>query len=238
VSIGGYRHPYLYDVINYPNKEMEEMEKEELVDELTNIARDAFGIDITKEDVKSHILPVSTMTLALDEEEIIGFSTSNYYNIRDYDIIYLVGTCVLRKYQGNGIFSNLLDITLKEETFKHNGTEIFITRTQNPVLYSGVIKFLDEIYPSGYECKYCKSPNNTSNKKEYLQLGKIFAKEILNGELSDNFVMRKAYGVCMYDAIPRSKDQHVNSLFDKLLNYEKGDAVLIVGKLTYPFYEG
>lgn len=209
-----------YKIINYPNKKVRK--KGELVDELTKIARNAFGTQITKEDVRNHIIPVSTMALAKLGKDIIGFATTDFYRVEDYGVIYLVGTCVLREHQRNGVFSQLLDIVLKEETFKHEEAKIFVTRTQNPVLYKSVNKFLDEIYPNN---------DNTCNKKEYLKLGERFAREILDGKLSDNFVMKGAYGRCMYDEIPRSEDTSVNSLFDKLLDYNDGDAVLIVGKL-------
>ena len=190
-------------------------EKEDLVGELTKIARNAFGTKVTEEDVRNHIIPVSTMILAelIETGKTVGFATTSHYCFEDFSAIYLVGTCVLREYQGNGIFSDLLESAVEAECQKTQKPEIFVTRTQSPVLYAGIKKLIGD----------CQD-------ERFRTVGENFA-HMFGGELTEDFVMKKAYGLQMYDVIPRSKNEKDNELFDGLLDYKRGDAIVVVGKL-------
>jgi hypothetical protein len=191
-----------------------------LVEELTPVARNAFGMPITKEDVKNHVIPVDTLFITSQEGNVKGFSSYKTYSFEDYSVIYGSGACVLRSEQGKGLYRRFNEEGIRTETDKHKAKKFyFAARTQNPVIYATIGRILNRIYL-----------NEEESPDDICEIARKMA-HILGGEIDKEFVMRNAYGSCLYDVIPRYKDEKVNNMFDRLLRYEKGDALLIVGKL-------
>lgn len=193
---------------------------DQIVESLTPVARNAFGMSITKEDVRNHVIPVDTLLIASQEGKVKGFSSYKTYQFEDYAVIYGAGACILRSEQGKGLYRFFNNEGIKTELSKNKANKFyFAARTQNPVIYATVNKILDCIYPNDEE-----TPNDICVVARKMA-------HILGGEIDKDFVMRNAYDSCLYDEIQRYKDEKVNNMFDRLLRYENGDALLIVGKL-------
>lgn len=201
------------------------LEKEvinQLVSELTYVATDAFGKPRPKEDVENHVIPVSTLLIVKRENKTIGFSTSNVYHLGEFALIYGAGTCVLKSEQGNGIYPILIEERLKTELEKVNADDFYFSvRTQNPIIYSSIkkVKRIDEIYPYP----------ETKIPKDILGVAKKTSR-ILRCEVNSNLVVENAYDKCLYETVPRCRDEKINNMFDSLLNYER-DGLLIVAKI-------
>lgn len=196
--------------------------KDQLIKELTYIATDAFGKPRPKEDVENHIIPVSTLLIAKRENKTIGFSTSNIYHLGDFALIYGAGTCVLKSEQGNGIYSMLNEERLKTELEKIKADDFYFSvRTQNPIVYSSIKKIerIDKIYP----CPETEIP------KDILDVAKKTSR-ILRCEINNNLVVENAYESCLYERVPRCRDEKINNMFDSLLNYER-NALLIIAEI-------
>lgn len=196
--------------------------RDRIVDELTHVASDAFGKPRPRDDVEKHVLPVSTLLIAKRKNKAIGFSTSNNYHLGDFALIYGAGTCVLKSEQGNGIYPMLNEERLKTELEKIKADDFYFSvRTQNPIIYSsiGKVERISELYPKPEE----KTP------KEILKIAKRISR-VLGCEINDGMVVKNAYDSCLYEKVPRCKDEKINDMFDALLNYNR-DGLLIVGKI-------
>ena len=201
---------------------LEKKVRNQIVDSLTPVAIDAFGTDMTREDVENHVIPVSTLLVSRNSEEVKGFSAYKTFNFEDYAIVYGVGASVLRSEQGKGLYRRFNEEGIKVELRKNASNKFyFAARTQNPVIYASLRKMdlIEKVYPNEE-----KTPHDIEEIAEKIA-------NILGGQIDKNFVMKNAYGKCLYDEVQRYKDEEVNNMFDSLLSYEKGDALLIIGKL-------
>ena len=117
------------EVIHRPYENLTDKEIKELVKGLTEIARDGFGTEITEEDVENHVLKTDEVYL-FKPDDVAGFSSFNKYKVLGHGVLYLNGIVVKRKYQKNGFFYKA-----NSRAIKKNKPDIFITRTQNPVVY-------------------------------------------------------------------------------------------------------
>ncbi|MEO2154212.1 MAG: hypothetical protein ABGW69_00215 [Nanoarchaeota archaeon] len=49
--------------------------------------------------------------------------------------------------------------------------------------------------------------------------------------MNEYLIYEGAYGRCLYESVPRVRKKEINKFFDKMLNYERGDAFLLVTRL-------
>ena len=187
------------------------------IDELLEITRDGFGTNMTREDVKNHVLNTEVLYLIKDKE-LIGFSSYDYPILAGEKSIYLNGIVVKRNSQKKGVFLDLNKQVIEENFDK----KYLVMRTQNPVIYGATKKLVDKIYPSEDEIP-----------KHIINIGVEASKRLNMKDFNEqNFVGRNTYGTCLYDKIP--KHSFSNDFFDNFLriNYEKGDSIIIVGEIN------
>ena len=113
----------------------------DIVDKLTDIARDGFGTGITRDDVINHVLKTDFLYIIGNKENPEGFSSYNRLNIKDSNILYLNGIVMKRDVQKRGTFYRINSLALD-----HHPYDYIAMRTQNPVIYAATQKITKEIF--------------------------------------------------------------------------------------------
>ena len=203
-----------------PGKYFSGNERETLLNDLTDIARDGFGSEITKEDVENHVMNVDILSLMNNGNHIIGFSSFDNIRFNGMNILYLHGAVVKRNFQKNGIFSRFCKTVMSLDNY-----DFLSMRTQNPVIYATAEKLTNTIYPNIDE----------AIPHEIKDIAKYIAKDYLKMDdfCENNLVGRKTYGSSLYQDIPRCENDCINEFFDDMLNldYSLGDSVIVIGKV-------
>jgi hypothetical protein len=178
---------------------------EESIPALVAVARNAFGTEVTYEDVKAHVHG-DLLYLIRDRDELIGFSS---YNTREEEL-YLSGIVIRRDRHRKGIFHEVNALAIRETLPRY-----LVMRTQNPVVYAGAKKLARSIYPDG-----CGVPEHI------LRVARRYG----GHRMDDDLVIRGCYGASLYDYIP---EHSAKRFFDDVLklDYERGDSIIIVGEL-------
>ena len=233
-SIGG----WVLEVVQYPLETLSQLEQDNYCRESVPITRAAFGSDkITESDVRLHALDSSTTVFLRDNgEKLMGFSSSIIKKIENKSIIYLQGTVIKKDLQGKGLYGLCIPLRIMSEIekLKQIGVEeneIFIsTRTQSPIIYKVMTNL--GLFPQ----PFVKTP------AEITELGEQFAQELYDkhsdfrtpGGLNfdkENLVMRNSYDKCMYgENIPFIGEQIIDDFMKSKLNFQNGDAFVILGK--------
>ena len=203
------------ETIYNPYKTFSGIERKTLLDQLTDIAREGFGTQITRDDVENHVFDVHSLYLIKDRGEIVGFSA--YDRINEKNILYLQGIVLRQDYQKGGLFTRVNQQALSLKDFDY-----LAMRTQNPVVYSATEKIVDALYPCSSTIPYDVKEIATRIAKEYLGM-KSFS--------SETFVSKATYSCSLYDIIPQHKCS--SAFFDNILelDYQAGDSVLLLGGL-------
>ncbi len=194
----------------------------EYVDRLTEITRNGFGSEITREDVEHHVLDVDELYLVKENDHLIGFASYDNLIYDKQDILYLSGMVIDPEHQGKGIFGRVNSKIIKQES-----PDLFAMRTQNPAIYSATAKLSSEIYPNNVTA-------SSSVPSDIQSIGNYIAKEFLSMDNfnQNNLVSRNTYGHSLYGSIPEVKTK---SFFDSklTLDYDKGDSIILVAKPDY-----
>ncbi|MBU1199000.1 MAG: hypothetical protein KKF46_04665 [Nanoarchaeota archaeon] len=202
-----------------PDEFFQGKERENIIEDLTMIARNGFGSEITREDVENHVLKTGILYLMSKNNNKIGFASYDRMRLENKELLYLHGIVVKQEHQQEGLFYKVNNAEISQNNF-----DFIAMRTQNPVIYAATRKIVKDIYPG-------KKPIPTEIK----ELGKIVAEDFLQMNNFDptTFIGRGTYSVSLYGAIPQYANAEINEFFDKQLNldYDAGDSVLIVGKL-------
>lgn len=188
------------------------------IDNIVEIARDGFGSEMSKEDVRTHVLDVDLLYLIFENKKLIGFSSYDFPKVAEEKIIYLNGIVVNQKNQKKGVFKQVNTQVLNE----YANIDFLVMRTQNPVVYAATKSIVDKIYPNGEEAPY-----------RIKKIAEITAKDMLKMDDYDSntFVGRNTYGTSLYNKIPEHSE--IKKYFDNdlKLNYLSGDSVIIVGEI-------
>jgi hypothetical protein len=193
---------------------------DKLVKSLADVATDGFGKLRPEADVRNHVLRVDRLYLAFDEAQgrLAAFSSYNYHNVCGKNVLYLCGTVVRKEYQQQGFFGLINRLEIANSPVM---PDLFVGRTQNPIIYSAMSRLVRTAHPNGEQI-----PEHIKN------VGMVIARDMLAMPDfdPDTFVGRGTYGECLYDEIPYSK---ARPFFDKALklDYKQGDSVLVVGEL-------
>lgn len=202
--------------ISHPDKTFSGKERKNVIDELTEIARDGFGSGITKQDVEEHVMPSGLMYLIKDKENVIGFSLYDFLNVHGKNILFMNGAVIKKNYQQKGIYSRIKQRVLSEGKF-----DFAMARTQSPVAYAAIDKLFGRIYPDGSEI-----PDDVK------EIAELVAKDHLKMKNfnRDTFVEKGTYGKSLYTVVPRH--ERSNDFFDNVLklDYKAGDSVLLVAE--------
>lgn len=192
-------------------------EHDTYTDQLVQTAQDAFsaqGIP-TREDTVNHVLPVSTLVLAYDnqEDEYVGFSSTD----RVEDTIYENGIAVDESAKGNGLGKAMLSLSILEEMDAENETVTY--RTQNPAMYNCSAQVFDA-YPQ---------PEEETPEELEQSLQDVASALDPDSQYDDN-VMKEAYPAPMYSDLPQGETR--DFMEQKGMEYQEGDAMMVGGKVT------
>jgi len=188
------------------------------LEKLITATKDAFGIDMDKEDIENHIQEADILSIFYCNQEPVGFAS--YRDLED--ILYLHGVAVARKCQKQGFLNRSLRSILSQ----NNKYNYLAYRTQNPVMYYVGKKLAEqsrgEIYPT----------LSSSEIPEYIsRVAHKVCSEILKSQCPDDLIFRGIYGSALYQELPRSPDARVNEYFHRVLDLDNGDAMLVIIKL-------
>ena len=197
-----------------PDKFFSGFERETLVEKLTDIARDGFGTDMSKQDVENHVLPVDQLYLVDVGGKLIGFSSYDLLRYQQKNILYLSGIVIKKEFQKCGLFRVVNSLALMGDY------DFFAMRTQNPVVYAAASKLVD-LYP-----KAGRIPEDVKDIASAIAVEHLG----MNDFCRETFVKRSTYGCCLYDAVP---EHRAKEFFDEVLelDYSSGDSVLLVGRV-------
>lgn len=192
-------------------------QNEEYTDQLVDTAQAAFSAEgiPTREDTVNHVLPVSTLVLAYDQEqkEYVGFSSTD----RVAGTVYENGIAVAEDSQRNGLGKAMLSLSLLEEM--EDSEETVTYRTQSPVMYDCSTEVFNA-YPRPGE----ETPEEVEESLQDVA-------EALDPDAEyQNSVMTEAYPEPMYSGILEGETRHF--MEQRGMDYEEGDAMLVGGQVT------
>ncbi len=214
----------------------------ELVQQAVPVTRRAFGNEgVTETDVLTHVIQVSTAVIVRDSHgQLIAFSTCIPESVEGNTIIHLKGTAVRPEFQGAGLYSILVPLRILVEAESHQNVKLLVgTRTQNPRVYEkavglGLFPRPDSPVPNWLKqtAEEYAALIREKHSDFRSQHGLEFDRE--------TFVIRRAYGYttqdgkeetfCLYgDSVPEAKDIRINQFLKKTLDFQNGDAILLIG---------
>lgn len=240
---------YLLDIIDNPKEMLSNKEISLLVEECIPVARKGFGNEgITESDIYIHVVDVTTGIYIRDKHgNIIAFGGSIPEEVNGKKVIHLKGSAVLPEHQERGLYSILTPIRVLREAEKL-GKGIYIgSRTQNPRVFEYMSERLGffpktEGQPPEQIKEIAKSYADLIQEKHSdfkSREGVVFDR--------DNLVVRRAYGgkkengeefgFCMYGKkIPHAKNPSTNEFMTRNLDFNNGDAVILLGKFNRNTY--
>lgn len=200
------------------------IESEEFVNGLLGsfqvVAAQGFGVELgaqSLEGIRSHVLSVDSLAVLHQEDTLLGFASSKFF--KEEGVFYLHGIVVSPLSKGQGGGALLLQTVLEQTNFP-----MIALTTQNPVMFCLLRRFCREVYPSPLQPLVPQELSWIGNR---LVVGR-------SGRFSETtFVIKELYKRCLYNAIPRSRDEAVNRWFDKTLAVKKGvsrNGFLFVGE--------
>ncbi len=112
---------------------------QKIMNEIVDVAFDAFGPGMTIEEVLEHVCGTDILYIAYKDKEIQGFAT----NTIKPEVVYLCGVAVMKKAQGNGIYKAMAHRAI-DQALKHKKNTIEFY-TQNPKIELGMRQSLDSV---------------------------------------------------------------------------------------------
>ncbi len=205
-----------------PKTAFNESDKAKLGAEALMVAREAFGTNMTKEDVDNHFYELPDLVyLARLNKKLISFCSFRNLRSKKKNILYLDGIVVVPKHQKQGLFRKITDTELEYGSYDY-----FVTRTQSAVVYGATkgLRTISEIYPN-------------KDKPVPKEIKKV-AKDISDNELKmkrfslKTLVDRETYGVALHYPTPYYPG--VSEFFnqDLKIEYDKGDSILIIAQVA------
>ncbi|RJR31180.1 hypothetical protein C4569_03050 [Candidatus Parcubacteria bacterium] len=229
-----------FELIKEPKKNLKN--KEVLAKEITDLIMLSWGnYDIEK--IKNVFLNLEEVVLGYVGDELCFITGGGIDKIKyDRQSIYLyrIGLTVVKKMTldgeslwKKGIMSKGLFILLKHLFLKHPFRNFYVgIRTLDPVVFKFASKYLNAVVPN-----YKK--NTIPTEKEKL-IAKYISGKINPGCLFDEnrFVVHNAFSnhidlaINKISELPNFKDEEIKKFFLENIDYKKGDAFIIIGKIN------
>ena len=172
---------------------------ETYVDSLADLGIRSFGNGMERQEVVEHLFDNDILYVAEARNKPIAFA-GMVYQPKDKKV-YLSAALVDPLYRGNNLYKDLTGLRVMEGM---QVTDIFYTRTQNPIVEKTIRSVLDSMVENGgiesYQC----------------------SRQIKEG----------VFGRRLTDEIPLSGDKSIDCLYS-ILNYDRGDAFILEFKLRY-----
>ncbi|PIZ01064.1 hypothetical protein COY61_00795 [bacterium (Candidatus Gribaldobacteria) CG_4_10_14_0_8_um_filter_33_9] len=177
----------------------------------TKIAAKGFIQPITEallRDVVSHLR--EGIVFSLEEDKcIIGFSIFSIFD----DILYLSGIILMPDFQGRSVGGKVIDF-IRQKT----GTKYLALRTQSVHMWSVGRKICCEWHPMQIADKNIPKDIWVRGIKVGKKIGSIFPTTIGH------------YNGPLYGTKPLSRDPKLQSWWDSICDFKRGDAIICIGR--------
>ena len=163
---------------------------------------------VSVEDVKSHLQSGQLIYHIFVGKSEAGFAIFAVC----YDILYLSGIIIIPDFQGMGITQEVV----KQAKLLYPQCKYLALRTQSLRMYLAASRLCREFYPTVM---------NANIPESFANRGHQVAKMI-----NSHFPVHVGcYGGPLYGAKPSYKDKSLQSLWDQLCNFQRGDAIIFIG---------
>lgn len=174
----------------------------------TLIASSGFVQPVSPElqvDVDNHLQEGQLLYSIMGRGETIGFAIFKMFG----EVLYLAGIILREDYQGKGIATQVVDLARAA-----TGAQWLGLRTQSPVMWAAAQKMVCTIFPHP----------STGDVQTYL-----VAQELARNLGMNQVIHHGFYGGPLYGQKPIHRDPRIQNWWDSLCQFERGDAVVVVG---------
>ncbi|NQV90494.1 hypothetical protein HQ487_03765 [Candidatus Uhrbacteria bacterium] len=192
---------------------MRYVKKNPTLDELVLLASEGFCQRVTPElriDVENHLEDTDFCLSVYDDDLLVACMLCK---LPIPGVLYIAGTLVLPAYQGHGIKAQ----ATKEIFNARSDLSWFAGRTQSPIVWSSVRAIASEVLPNPEGCH------------ESAQAESIRAQLAVSLGMT-NVIQKGFYGGPLYGEQPINRDGQVQTWWDSICNFERGDAVLYIAR--------
>ncbi|MFH2019782.1 MAG: hypothetical protein ABIJ34_00050 [archaeon] len=199
-----------------PNERFEGNERAKIVRELTLVARDGFGTDITEDAVDQRALDVDFLYLIRANGEAVGFAGYDIYESAGTRSLVLEGIVIKRSHQKKGLFTTINNMALATHDYDY-----LVMRTQSEVIAEATRSLVKNLYPMTL------APANIREIAMNVAVQKM--------KMTDfnpmSFISRGTYGQSLYDQPPIHHTSNGRFYTRFGLDVSKGDSMILVGEL-------
>lgn len=192
---------------------MNEKEIDSLILELHDVASDAFGKYISLDAIAERTRGIDYIFIVRDDNgRAVGYASNEILLLNGMEVNYFASAMIRKEYQDRGIYSHLKDLRVNVA-----GTDVLMTRTQNPKVYRSF----------GQVCKhggYQLYPNGLEIPKTAIELARSYCPN------TDNMLIVKNayYGEALMKKTPEPLSEEEKKIWSKM-DVNKGDAVILIG---------
>lgn len=192
---------------------MRYVKKNPSLNELVILASEGFRQPITPAlelDVKIHLEDTDFCVCIYDEEALVACMLCK---LPIPGVLYIAGTLVRSPYQGRGIKAEATRAIFDEDP----NLVWFAGRTQSPIVWSSVRRIARELLPH-------PDPDQGSDQMHRLRA------ELAQSLGMSDVIVPGFYGGALYGVKPINHDPQVQSWWDSICTFERGDAVLYMAR--------
>lgn len=229
--------------IFFPGKILTDTNLEQLVTNLRSVAADCFeqvpnyqALTGNREELERTVISLAYN----DEEEIVAFCSSLVLTVPKYgQVLHLGLTCVSKKARGRKLTHKLLSKLLIEYQLKESPLRsVYVTNCACVLSSLGnVALYFENVYPSPFKL--------TGPSAEYIEIAKYIADNYrepiaIKKSAKFNFINFVFEGSVQGDVFEKDendlrfhhRDPKLNRYYKNLLDFQRGDEVLQIGKLS------
>lgn len=214
-----------------PATTLEPALRSELGRGLIPVARKAFGTDaITESDILLHALEVTHGIFVRQGDDYVAFSSASPLPSSRGGVAYMQGTAIHPDVKRTGLYQLLIALRLLMLRTGENQPAYLSTRTQSPLVARRFGEFRP--YPFFEQADDgCAVVATELAPLIFAEHSDFHNPDGLDFDAATG-VFRRAYEGSMYPEIPWSRDPDLDAAFRERLDFERGDAVLLVAPLN------
>lgn len=162
------------------------------------------------EDVRVHLNASEFSLCARERGKLVCYML---FTIPTDEVLYIAGTLIAETHQGTGIKTRGTILAFE----RHPSLRWLAGRTQSSIVWASAARISSELYPSG--------DGGTFSADGTRRLNALAESLRMNGPVHRGF-----YGGPLYGEKPVHRDPAVQAWWDALCDFERGDAVLYMGR--------
>jgi len=219
-----------------PAVTLEPAVRSELARGLIPVARKAFGTDaITESDILLHALEVTHGIFVRQGDTYVAFASASPLLSSRGEVAYMQGTAIHPDVKRTGLYQLLIALRLLMLRTGASQPAYLSTRTQSPLVARRFSEFRP--YPFFEQADDgCQLVATELAPLIFAEHSDFHNPDGLDFDAGTG-VFRRAYEGSMYPEIPWSRDPELDAKFRERLDFERGDAVLLVAPFSLPVIE-